>query len=306
MTHDDVLEQLQLAAVEPGGLDRLIAGDTPEAAAIAGHLAACRDCTREFDDLRRSTMLIKAVIATQPPAELRERTLAFVAAVGRPRGAAVAAPAAASIAAPAAVPVVEPMATPAPVVAAVAEPISLEAHRSSRERFLRRRPATWLLATAALLVLAVGLTAGAVSNLFATQSRQASLEIAGLAEVATWTAHIEAEPDVQHVILTSANAGGRSDLVGSLIFSGSKQEVVVIADGLSDPGPNQQYACWVEVNGQRQRLGRMYVSDDLGYWVGDSPALAYVPPGSTFGVNLVDASGSGANQAVMSGTLQGS
>ena len=33
MDHDDALEALQLAAVEPGGLDRLMAGDTPQAAA---------------------------------------------------------------------------------------------------------------------------------------------------------------------------------------------------------------------------------------------------------------------------------
>src|SRR6476660_981082 len=37
MDHDDVLEQLELAAVEPGGIDRLVAGDTPIAAAVVGH-----------------------------------------------------------------------------------------------------------------------------------------------------------------------------------------------------------------------------------------------------------------------------
>src|SRR5437667_1044378 len=95
MTDDEARELLAGAAVEPGGMERLIAGDTPDAAALAGHLAACPECTEEFDRLRRSATVLRAVIATQPPDDLKERTLAFVAAVGRPRGAAAGAAAAA-------------------------------------------------------------------------------------------------------------------------------------------------------------------------------------------------------------------
>ena len=39
--HAAVREQPRLAAVQPGGLDRLTAGDTTEAATLAGHLAGC-------------------------------------------------------------------------------------------------------------------------------------------------------------------------------------------------------------------------------------------------------------------------
>ena len=46
MDHDAVREQLELAAVEPDGLERLMAGDTPTAQAVAGHLAGCPACTR--------------------------------------------------------------------------------------------------------------------------------------------------------------------------------------------------------------------------------------------------------------------
>jgi hypothetical protein len=281
-----------------------MAGDTPTAGAIAGHLAACPSCTREFDELRRSSAVIRAVVASQPPADLRARTLEFVAAVGRPRGAA---------AAPATITSITPITSIAPVTqsepvafSAVAPtaPVIPIASAARRARF--QRPLAWLAATAALLVLAVGLTAAVMSNLSATASRRASLEIAGLTEVATWTARLEAAPDVQHVVLTSAEAGTGGDAVGSLIFSGSSREMVVIADGLADPASGQEYGCWVEIGGTRQRLGRMYVNDDLGYWVGDSDALASVPTGSKFGVSLVDTGGSGGNQVVMSGTLQGS
>ena len=86
MDHAEARELLDLAAVEPGGLDRLVAGDTLAATALAGHLAGCEECTEEFTRLRRASPILREVIASQPPAELKERTLAFVAAVGRPRG----------------------------------------------------------------------------------------------------------------------------------------------------------------------------------------------------------------------------
>ena len=53
MDHDAAREQLELAAVEPGGLDRLMAGDTPTAQAVAGHLAGCPACTEELGRLQR-------------------------------------------------------------------------------------------------------------------------------------------------------------------------------------------------------------------------------------------------------------
>ena len=85
MDHDEVREQLELAATEPAGIDRLMAGDTPLAAAIAAHLAGCSPCTDELDRLRRAAIIIGDAVRTTPPPELRERTLAFVRDVGRIR-----------------------------------------------------------------------------------------------------------------------------------------------------------------------------------------------------------------------------
>ena len=89
MDHDDVLEQLELAAVEPGGLDRLVAGDTAAAAAVVGHLAGCESCAEELRRLSRAAPLLRDVVRTSPPPELRERTLAFVREHGRPRTAGI-------------------------------------------------------------------------------------------------------------------------------------------------------------------------------------------------------------------------
>ena len=53
MDHDAIREQLELAAVEPGGLERLMAGDTATAQAVAAHLAGCPACTEELARLQR-------------------------------------------------------------------------------------------------------------------------------------------------------------------------------------------------------------------------------------------------------------
>jgi len=49
--------------------------------------------------------------------------------------------------------------------------------------------------------------------------------------------------------------------------------------------------CWVEVDGSRQRVGRMFFSPDLSFWVGPAPAVAGLSADATFGVSLVDAAG---------------
>ena len=87
MDHDDALERIEIAAAEPGGLERLMAGDTADAAAVAGHLAGCAACTAELARIRRTAAVAREVVRTQPDPELRERTLAFVRAEGVPRGA---------------------------------------------------------------------------------------------------------------------------------------------------------------------------------------------------------------------------
>ena len=92
MDHDETREQLELAALEPGGLERLMAGDTPVAQAVAGHLAGCPACTEELVRLRRSAAVIGTGLREMPPADLRARTLAAVRAEGvvRPLAPAVA------------------------------------------------------------------------------------------------------------------------------------------------------------------------------------------------------------------------
>jgi hypothetical protein len=164
-----------------------------------------------------------------------------------------------------------------------------------------------LLAAAAVLVIATaGTAAFTVSTVRDDAARQASRELDGLAEVASWTARLESEPGVQHITLVDTAAGATNQAIGSLVFSPETGDLVVVADGLPDPPPGREYGCWVDVNGTRQRVGRMYVSEGVAYWVGQSTALVDLPPGSTFGVSLGDPGGSAPAVPLLSGTLQSS
>ena len=73
MDHAEALELIELAAVEPDGLERLMAGDTPESGAVAGHLAGCPACTAELARIRRTAAIARDVILTAPDPQLRAR-----------------------------------------------------------------------------------------------------------------------------------------------------------------------------------------------------------------------------------------
>jgi hypothetical protein len=275
MDHDEVRDLLADAAIEPGGLERLMAGDTPTAAIVAGHLAGCPDCADELERLRRSVGVIRPIVRAVPPPELRERTLAYVASLGRPRGATV--PAAES--------------TPvSPAILPAAAP-------SARRRLPGRLPL--LAGLAAALIVAVTGTALVVNGNRDTQLHRQAAEVEALGEVARWTLRVDAEPDVRRVQLASA---GGEPTNGTLVFSPSSTEVVVVAQQLTPAPPGREYRCWVEVGGHRASVGKMFFGGDLAYWVGDVPEVAGLPADARFGVSLVDlATSSQVGQPVLVG-----
>ena len=89
---------------------------------------------------------------------------------------------------------------------------------------------------------------------------------------------------------------------GSLAFSPTTGELVAAATDLEPEGENEEYACWVEVDGERQRLGRMYWAGDLWAWAGTADGLDALPAGALFGVSLSSADG-GLGEPVLTGSL---
>ena len=267
MDHAEASELLLAAAVEPNGLDRLTAGDTTEASALAGHLAGCPDCAAEVERLRRDATVLRAVVRSLPPPELRERTLAFVGAVGRERGGgATDAPG------------------PAPFELPIARPATGVGRRSGRIA----RLAPWAASLAAVLVVAVGGTALLVGGAKDTVIDSQSTQIAALRRIATATLRIDGQPDAKHVDLGST-AG--LDATASLLYSPATTELVILAEGLPTAPAGQEYRCWVEDGGQRTRIGRMFFVGEVAFWVGDVPTLATAGDAARFGITMVPAAG---------------
>jgi len=272
MDHAEARERLELAALEPGGLERLMAGDTADAAAIAGHLAGCEACADELRRLHAAAGLIRRVVQGTPSPGLRGQTLAYVETLGRARGPAAAAAEVALGGAGGA------------ETGRSAEPARRRAQRKAA-------PARWIAALAAAIVVAIGGT-----MLVTGVQRDAELErradaVAALERVAAMSLRVAAQPDAAQVALAPTGAPGAESADGTLMFSPGTHDLVVIAAGLPRPPDGREFRCWVESGGERRNVGRMYFTADLSFWIGSVDAVADLRPGSRFGITLVDAAG---------------
>jgi hypothetical protein len=270
MDHDATREQLELAAAEPGGLERLMAGDTPAAQAVAAHLAGCSACADELARLERAARVIGQVVREQPPADLRERTLAAVRANGVQRGSSG--------------PGIQPSGA-----ASVPAPVSM-AGRS-------RSVVGWGAAIAAIIVVSVVATTSIVGSRLDERLAAQAEKVAALEQVTLATLEVTAQPDVERVALAGNGA------TGSLVYSPSTTDLVVVATGLTPPPEGQEYRCWVEQAGDREGVGKMFFSDDLAYWIGPVEAVEGLAENATFGVTLVSLDGSTDGRDVMAGDL---
>jgi hypothetical protein len=268
MDHDEAREILDLAAAEPGGFERLAAGDTPESAALATHLAGCPDCAAEFGRLGRLSATLRTAVREMPPPELRERTLTLVQSAGRPRRAGSAAQGTPP----------EPDAGPA-------------RHRRRWDR------APWL-ALAAAIVVAVVATGGwwrTSADLGTAEAAATSLEHATVVAV-----EVAAAPDARTVALAPPGQASDPAPSGQLIYSMDDTELVVLTEGLAPPETGWTYHCWVEDSAGQRDLGPMTVGDDVVYWVGWSTSMDGAAPNASFGVSLVPA-GSTSGRPVLEG-----
>ena len=253
MDHAEVVERIEIACVEPDGLARLTAGDTPEAAAVAGHLAGCEACTAVLAWTARAAQTAREAVLELPDPDLRERTLAFIRDVGVSRS-----PGAGAV--------------PAPERQAP-EP----ADRGSERRRPRSRPA-WLAAAGMAAVMIA-----AVAGFIVGAGRAPGGDGDALAAAQT-TVHIAVQPDVAHVDLVAADGGLAS---GTVMYSAGTGELAMIVSGLGSAPSGSWYACWVEQAGQRRRIGSLYLAGSDGAWAGVVSGLGLLQAGDRFGVSLV-------------------
>ena len=228
---------------------------------------AVPSCTDELDRLRRAAIIIGDAVRTTPPPELRERTLAFVREVGRIRDPA-------------------PEVALAPVApAGAAAPVAVAAATASTGS---GRGLAWVGAIAAAVLIAVAATAFVLDRQATAQEELAAAqdETAGLAHVTAATLALAGEPDAENVRLA-----GTDDRWGRVVYSADKGELAVIASGLTEPAGDREYRCWVEIDGQRRPVGKMFFGGDLAFWAGPVETIDDLPPGAKFGVSLVDTDG---------------
>jgi hypothetical protein len=112
--------------------------------------------------------------------------------------------------------------------------------------------------------------------------------VSALEAVNRATLDISADPDARRVTLASTSGDATT---GTLLFSPSTTDLVVVASDLALPPSGKEYRCWVVVDGQRHDVGRMFFADELAYWVGDTPEVSDLPDGTAFGVSLTDVGG---------------
>src|SRR5205085_1661365 len=181
-----------------------------------GHLAQCESCGEQLRRIGRTSELVRAAVREQPSAELRERTLAYVRAVGRPRGEA-AAVAGGGVAA---------LDRPDP-----ARPIGISASRAARGRRLPRGSG-WAASLGGVAILAAAVAVAAVSIDRGAVEHRYDDTIGALAEVNIWTLRVDGEPDAKRVLL---RPGDGSPPAATLLFSPSTTELVVVASDLPAP-----------------------------------------------------------------------
>lgn len=276
MDHDETIGLMEIAAAEPDGLERLMAGDTPEAIAVAGHLAGCPACVAELAAIRRTAALVRAVVAEEPAPELRERTLDFVKAMGVDRSAQ--APANGVPAATEHVPANTPVPMPVPSA-------------------LPRRRVPWAAVAGLAAALVIGLVTGYGVRGQAAPVTGDPSPVTVLEDATRMMADLAAAPDVQRVTLVSTRGGTAT---GSLVFAPSTGGMAMLADGLAQAPDGAEYECWVEVAGVRRVLGELYPGGTIMAWSGPAD-VAGLTAGVTFGVTLRAANGSG--EDLLTGSL---
>jgi hypothetical protein len=275
--HADAHERLADLALEPGALDRI---GPPAVDPLSAHIATCLVCATEVRAWRQTHAGLDAARgsgvdrvdlgdlaiddAITVPVGLREAVLEAVRDLPEAdRRQATA---------------LRDTAQPPPVV--------LEPRR--RPGYARR-----LLPLAAALGI-VALGAGLLIDQGLRLDR-AQQQTAGLEALAVTVDRVLSDPNHRVVSLHAA------DGTASGSISWSRHDIAVLTLALEPPPPDRVYRCWIERDGVRSPVGKMWFSGGTAYWNGslDEWATTSFEAGGTFGISLEPVSAPAGNPAVL-------
>jgi hypothetical protein len=265
MRHAEAIDLLELAALEPGGLDRITSGTDPASADVAAHLAGCDACRAELVALRRSVAAIGETVRSTPAADLRGRTLDYVARVGRPR-------------------------------APDAQPTDSKVGGESGWLAWLPRFSGAAAVAAVVMLLIVGSAVSSRMDAADAAIAEQRAAIAGLTVVTDWSLRIASDPEASRIRLEAPDGGAQA---GTVLFSDATGELAMVASGLPALPEGQEYRCWVEVDGTRVPIGTMYRAGELSYWVGEVDETIGVDAGRAFGVSLMASAADGVDGEVV-------
>ena len=147
-----------------------------------------------------------------------------------------------------------------------------------------------------MIVVGVALLRNQASSLDAARA-----ETHELAEVTAVLGRLLSEPDHSVVALTGADGSKQ----GSVAWSA--HDLAVMTTALDRPPAGQVYRCWIERNGVRSPVGKMWFVGDLAYWTGslDDWATISLDDGGRFGVSLEPDAGGTSGEPVLTADLPG-
>lgn len=275
LNHAEAHERLADLALEPGALDRL---GSPDVDPLAAHVAGCEACTREVGAWRRTAARLAAARGVG-----EERVDLATLAGDDP------------ISPPAALraQVLEAArATSRGVPVPAAQPAPIDRRPRAASLPLRFLP---LAAVFAAILVAGGLVLERQSQLDAAAADVARLEAA--------TATMDRILRSDHVVLALVDSSGA--VGGSL--SWSRHDIAIVTSALAEPAADRIYRCWIERDGVRSPVGRMFFAGATGYWTGSLDDWAEISfDGGTFGISLEPAEGApDGNAPVLTADLEG-
>jgi hypothetical protein len=162
--------------------------------------------------------------------------------------------------------------------------------------------ALWAASLAAAVIASVVATGAYLGRDLDARLAARDQAIAGLANVSTWSLRVGAEPDAERVELASTSGTAAS---GTLLYSPASRGLVIVTTGLVEPGTGREFRCWMEIDGRRIKVGRMFFGGELAYWAGEVPAVGATAEGAAFGVSETPAADPDdvSGDPVLTGTL---